>query len=80
MTIKGRIKVKLTGYVRLNWGAPFIIAFMVLVLSAAVSLSIGLSSLANTLAIAAFYGLVVGVILQLLCYVKCQKIQQTGAP
>jgi hypothetical protein len=72
-------KVKLKGYIRDNWGAPLIIAFIILLLSAACSLSIGLSSFADTLAVYAFYALVMGVALQLFCYLRYQKTDHPEA-
>jgi heme/copper-type cytochrome/quinol oxidase subunit 4 len=65
---KSMIKVK--GYVRENWGSPFIVGFMLLLGVAAVSLSAGLSYLADTVAVYAFYVLVAGVFLQLACFLK----------
>jgi hypothetical protein len=79
MTINESKKVKLSGIVRLNWGAPFIIAFMVLLLGAVVSLIIGISSFADTLATGAFYALAIGIVLQVFCFVKYEKNKQTGA-
>jgi hypothetical protein len=68
-----KITVKVKGYVKENWGSPFIVGFMLLLLIAAVSLPAGLSSLADALAIYAFYALVAGVVLQLVCFLKYQK-------
>jgi len=53
-----------------NWGAPFIIVFMLLLIVAAFSLSVSLSSIADAVAVYAFYALVVGVVLQLVCFLK----------
>lgn len=65
---------KFIGYIRENWGSPFIVGFMLLLMSTAFSLSIGLVSLANTIAVYAFYILTAGVILQLACFLKyCRK-------
>ena len=64
------IKVKVEGHVKKNWGSPFIVGFILLFVGAAVSLSEGLSSLADGIAIYAYYALIVGVILQLVCFVK----------
>ncbi|MBN1245714.1 hypothetical protein JXA31_09000 [Candidatus Bathyarchaeota archaeon] len=61
------------GYVRENWGAPFIVGFMLLLMVAAVSLSMSLTALADGLAIAAYYALVAGVVLQLVCFLKYNK-------
>jgi hypothetical protein len=68
-----KITVKVKGYVKENWGSPFIVGFMLLLLSAAVSLSAGLSSLADAVAVYAYYALVVGVVLQLVCFLKYRK-------
>jgi hypothetical protein len=57
-------------YVKENWGSPFIIGFMALLFSAAFSLSTGLSSLADTMAVYAFCALAIGVFLQLVCFLK----------
>jgi len=64
------IMLKVKGYVYENWGSPFIAGFMLLLIVAAVSLSTGLSSLADTVAIYAFYALVAGVFLQLVSFLK----------
>lgn len=63
-------KYKVKGYIKVNWGAPFIVAFILLLMVAAVSLSVSLSSLADTIAVYAFYALCVGVVLQLACFLK----------
>jgi hypothetical protein len=68
-----KIMVKVKGYVKENWGSPFIAGFMLLLLSAAVSLSLGLSYLADAIAVYAYYALVAGVILQLACFLKYRK-------
>jgi len=60
-------------FVRENWGAPFIVAFMGLLVVAAASLSMSLIDLANGVAIAGYYALVVGVILQIVCFMKHNK-------
>ncbi len=68
-----KIPVRVKGYVRENWGAPFIVGFMLLLMVAAASLSMGLTALANEVAIYAYYALVIGVVLQLACFLKCTK-------
>jgi len=65
-----KIHAKIKGYFRENWGAPFILGFMLLLIVAAASLSIGLGVLANEVAIYAYYALVAGVVLQLVCFLK----------
>jgi hypothetical protein len=68
-----KIAVRAKGYVRENWGAPFIVGFMLLLMIAATSLSVGLTTLADEVAVYAYYALVVGVIGQLVCYLKFNK-------
>lgn len=63
------------GYVRRNWGSPFIFAFMVLLLSCAIILSAGLNNAAIEIAVFAFYALVAGFLLQL---VSCFKYAQVS--
>ena len=65
-----KITIKIKGYVKENWGSPFIVGFMLLLIVAAVSLSAGLSTLADAVAVYAYYALVAGVILQLACFLK----------
>ena len=62
--------LRVKGYVRENWGAPFILGFMLLLMVAAGSLSVGLDGLANAVAVCAYYALVAGVVLQLVSFVK----------
>jgi len=57
-------------YFREHWGAPFVLGFMVLLMVAAVSLVYGLASLANEIAVYAYYCLIAGVVLQLVCFLK----------
>jgi hypothetical protein len=64
---------KIKRYVRANWGSPFIVAFMLLLLFAAVLLSTSSSILADDLAVYAYSALVVGVFLQLVCFLKDRK-------
>ncbi len=68
-----KMMIKVKGYVKENWGSPFIVAFMLLLLSAAGFLSAGLSSLADAVAVYAYYALVAGVLLQLVCFLKYSR-------
>jgi len=68
--VTSKVSGRLRGYLRENWGAPFIIAFMVMLMAAAGYLCYGLESIANDIAVYAYYSLVVGVVLQLICYLK----------
>lgn len=71
--LSNKIIQKTKYYVTENWGSPFIVAFMLLLLSSAISLSLDSSNLANSTSVYAFYALVVGVILQLVCFLKYRK-------
>ena len=71
------IEVRMKSYIKKNWGAPFIVGFMLLLIAAAVSLSSGWASLADTVAVYAYYALVVGVVLQLTCFIKYRG-ERTG--
>jgi len=64
------IPARVKGYVMENWGAPYILGFMLLLMVAATLLAIGSSFLANEVAVYSYYALVVGVVLQLVCFLK----------
>jgi len=68
-----KVSIKIKNYLKENWGVPFIIAFMILLIACAGLLTIGNEELANELAVYAYYFLVTGVILQLACYLKYEK-------
>ena len=79
MTLKGSVKgflCRVRGYVRENWGAPFILGFMLLLVVAAACLAVGLEWLANEVAVYAYYALVAGVVLQLACFLKFGEKEQ----
>jgi hypothetical protein len=57
-------------YLRENWGTPFVLGFMALLLAATVCLISGLEWWASEVAVYAYYALVVGVVLQLVCFWK----------
>lgn len=66
-----RIPIKgLRSYFRENWGAPAIICFMVLLMTAALFLAEGMEEIADAIAVCAYYFLVAGVVLQVVCHVK----------
>ena len=67
------IPVRVKGYVRENWGAPFKSGFMFLLIATAALMVTSSGSLANELAIYAYFALVVGVVLQLVCFLKYNK-------
>ena len=62
--------MRLKNYLRVNWGAPFVFCFLVLLLVSAIELVRSLNDLANTTAAFAFYFLVAGVVLQIASYLK----------
>jgi len=57
-------------YLKENWGAPFVVGFMLLLITSAAELSIGQPDAANNIAVYAFYLLVLGVALQITSYVR----------
>jgi hypothetical protein len=73
-----KIMLKVKGYVYENWGSPFIVGFTMLLVVAAVSLSAGLASLADNVAVYAFYALVAGVFLQLASFLKYRGKSDAG--
>jgi len=72
------LMLRLKGYVKLNWGSPFVFSFVVLLLSAGYSLLCGISSLADILSECAFYALAIGVTLQILCSLKYRESKSNG--
>ncbi|RLF13321.1 MAG: hypothetical protein DRN06_08875 [Thermoprotei archaeon] len=70
MTKEKPMKRRMLEYLKENWGAPFILAFMALLIVAAACLSIGMEETANEVAVYAYYNLVLGVVLQLASYLK----------
>jgi hypothetical protein len=65
-----RAMLRLRKFVYQNWGSPFIVTFMLLFLGSAVLLSMGFWDIANTTATFAFYSLLPGILLQLICFLK----------
>ena len=68
-------RIKLIKYVKRNWGAPFVIGFMLLLVVAAALLAIGLSVPAEVVGDSAYFSLVIGIILQFACYLRSEKKQ-----
>ena len=74
-----KILLKVKGYVMENWGSPFIIGFIVLLIVAVGSCAAfgfpdgaDIYSLPDTLAICAYCALVGGVSLQLVRFLRCR--------
>jgi len=63
-----RFLVRVKGYFLENWGAPFVLGFMGLLLAAVVLLIVGLPLTAEAVGDIAYFSLVAGVILQLVCF------------
>jgi hypothetical protein len=70
IVMRGRAFAVDLSYLGENWGAPFIVAFMAMLTICACLLARGDEPAANALAVYAYYLLVVGVVLQLMCYIK----------
>ena len=68
-----KIQASINKYAKANWSFPFIAGFMVLLFAAAVFLAAGWAFLAETTAIVAYFSLVAGVLLQLVCLGKNRK-------
>lgn len=64
------LPLRAKGYARENWGAPFILGFMLLLVVAAISLTTGLDALADEVTVYAYCALVAGAVLQLVCFLK----------
>lgn len=62
--------VRVRQFFRENPGAVFVLGFQVLLLACAFLLVFGMVSLAEGFAVGAFFLLVVGVVLQLVCFVR----------
>jgi len=65
-------------YFRKNLGAPFIIVFQALLLVCAGLLIAGNAELANEVATGAYFSLVIGVVLQLISFLKHGKQEEEG--
>jgi amino acid transporter len=68
-----KMGAKLKRYSIENWGFPFISTFLVLLFTSAVLLSSGLASVAETTSILAYFSLLIGVILQIICFSRNRK-------
>jgi hypothetical protein len=67
-------------YVKDNWGSPFILAFMLLLIDASIQLYIGFPYAAYSIAVYAFYALVIGVILQLFSFLRYTRKNEADHP
>lgn len=78
LTVRINLKV-LINYLRENWGAPFILAFMAMLAACAGLLAFGNESLANEIAVYAYYSLVIGVVLQLAAFIREERDKKSEA-
>jgi hypothetical protein len=62
--------MRLISYTRRNWGIPFIIGFILLLIISAVELSLNLMEDSDAVAAYAFYSLVIGIFLQIISFIK----------
>lgn len=74
-TIRIRIRAR---YFKENWGAPFIMCFIPLLLVCAGLLVQGNPAVANDVAVYAYYFLVAGVVLQMVSFLKFSKAEVDG--
>jgi hypothetical protein len=74
-----KIFSNISDYIKLNWGIPFLITFCVLLIGAGFSIASNISILSDWLSEFAFYALVIGVILQIICSLKFSKHSQVEA-
>lgn len=77
MHVRSKFWISSRSYLKENWGAPFVLAFIALLIASAVLLSGGNSDSANGIAVYAFYALVIGVVLQIASYVKYGGKEET---
>jgi len=61
-----------------NWGFPFIVGFLLLLFSSALLLAAGIAYYAELLANCAYFVLVAGVLLQLVCFSIHRKKNETN--
>jgi hypothetical protein len=67
------LRTRIEQYLKENWGAPFIVAFMAILVACACLLASGNEGLANELAVYAYYSLVIGVALQLASFIREER-------
>ena len=72
-----KIQVLTHSYFRENWGFPFIAGFLLLLFSSAILLAASIDY-AETIANFAYFSLVIGVVLQLVCLGKNRKKNGDG--
>ncbi len=76
LEIEIKIDERVKDYLKNNYGAPFIIVFMALLIYAAIYLAYGKKAIADQLAVYAYYMLVIGVIGQIIAYIRNRDKEQ----
>jgi hypothetical protein len=76
ININSVTRAKIKTYIKQNWGTPFVVLFMLLLVVAALFLSIGSTLPAEVIGALAYFSLVAGVILQLARFLKYDKGQE----
>jgi len=71
---------KILFFLRHNWGAAFVVLFVLLLIVSAIELSFGAIRLSNSLSIDGFYFLVIGVVLQITSSIAYGGIVRSGDP
>ena len=67
------LRVKL--YFTANWGASFIMGFILFLIIEAIFQSIGSTTFADSVAAFACYSLIIGIVLQLVCFLKDSRVK-----
>lgn len=68
-----KMAAKLKNYSLANWGFPFITLFLILLLVSVILVETGASTAADLPADIAYFSLLVGVILEIICFGKNRK-------
>jgi len=68
--VSNTILIKLPKLIKENWGTFFIVIFMVLLIAATFSKSLKLNPLTDILAFLSYCGLIIGVILNFIYFIK----------
>jgi hypothetical protein len=70
-----KIPARIKGYVLENWGAPFVLGFTVLLVAAVALLILGLPEVAEAAGNFAYFSLVLGAVLQLVCFLRTSDVK-----
>lgn len=71
-----KVPPKIKKYLKDNPGAPFVIGFQLLLVVCAGLLIQGNSVMANEVAVYAYFSLVIGVVLQLIAYLRHEHVRE----